>query len=130
MENAASRRSPIIAIGALVALDLLLLGMLFCRFDWKLALAETLVTSIAGLLVIGYYEWRWADVVVKSLESEPGVLDRLSLERILLLIAGIVLLIPGVLTDAAALILLVPWVRRLVARRYCLRCHDGISEPT
>jgi UPF0716 protein FxsA len=118
METTVLKRLPII-ICAVVTLDLLFLGVLSYRFDWRLPLAETVVITIVGLLVIGYYEWRWSDVVAKSLESEPGLLDSTSLEKILLLVAGIVLLIPGVLTDVLGLLLLTPWVRRFIVRN----CH-------
>ena len=120
-ESGVLKRLPII-ICVVVALDLLLLGVLSCQFDWKLPLAENIATTIIGLLVIVYYEWRWSEVVAKSLESEPGVIDRLSLERILILVAGVVLLIPGVLTDVLGMLLLVPRVRRLIARKCGLHC--------
>ena len=114
-EGIVLRLLPII-ICVLVALDLLLLGGIFYRFDWGLPLAWTVVTTVAGLAVIVYYEWRWSDVVAKTLELEPGILDCQSLERMLLLVAGVVLLIPGVLTDVLGLMLLAPQIRRLVAR--------------
>jgi UPF0716 protein FxsA len=112
------RRLPII-ICAVVALDFWLLGTLSYWFDWRLPLAETVTATVMGLLVIVYYEWRWSEEVAKRLESEPGLLDTASLEKILLLVAGIVLLIPGLLTDLLALILMVPQVRRYIARK----CH-------
>ena len=112
------RRLPII-ICALVAMDWLLLGGLFYWFDWKIPLIENIATTAVGLLVIVYYEWRWSEAVAKCLESEPRLLDSHSLEKILLLVAGIVLLIPGVLTDVLGLLLLAPWVRRFIARN----CH-------
>jgi UPF0716 family protein affecting phage T7 exclusion len=112
------RRLPII-ICAVVGLDLLLLGALSYCFDWRFALFESIATTVIGLAVIIYYEWRWSDVVAKRLESEPRLIDSPSLEKILLLVAGIVLLIPGVLTDVFGLVLLTPGVRRLIARN----CH-------
>jgi len=121
MESGVLKRLPII-ICAVVALDLLLLGAFSCWFDWRLPLAENIATTVVGLLVIAYYEWRWSEVVAKSLELEPGIIDSLSLERILILVAGVVLLIPGMLTDVLGLLLLVPWVRRLIARKCGLHC--------
>jgi UPF0716 protein FxsA len=110
------RRLPII-ICAVVALDFWLLGTLSYWCDWRLPLAATIATTVLGLLVIIYYEWRWSERVAKCLESEPGLLDSASLEKILLLVAGIVLLIPGVLTDVLALILMLPRVRRRIASK-------------
>jgi UPF0716 protein FxsA len=112
------RRLPLI-ICAVVVLDWLFLGALFYCFGWRLPLVENIIATVIGLLAIGYYEWRWSDVVAQYLQSEPGLLDRHSLEKILLLVAGIVLLIPGILTDALGLLLLTPGVRRLIARN----CH-------
>jgi UPF0716 protein FxsA len=112
------RRLPVILCAA-VAMDLMFFGLFSYYLDWKIALTELTITTVVGLAVIGYYEWRWSGVVAKHLESEPGLLDTSSLERLLLLIAGIVLLIPGVLTDVLGLLLLVPWVRRFIARQ----CH-------
>jgi len=106
-------RLPII-ICAVVVVDFLLWGMLSYWFGWKLALAETSLTTIAGLAVIIYYEWRWSEAVVKRLESEPGFLDSWAFERILLLVAGSVLLIPSVVTDLLGLLLLLPGIRRMI----------------
>ena len=107
------KRLPFIIFLA-VAIDFLLLVMLSCWFGWKPALAEIGLTTIVGLAVILYYEWRWSEAVAKRLELEPAALDSWSLEKILLLVAGIVLLIPGVLTDILGLIVLIPGVRRMI----------------
>jgi UPF0716 protein FxsA len=110
------RRIPFIVF-LFVAFDFLLLAALCYWFGWRPALAENGLTTVIGLVVILYYEWRWSEGVAKRLESEPAILDDWALERILLLVAGIVLLIPGVLTDVLGLILLMPRVRRLIAAR-------------
>jgi UPF0716 protein FxsA len=114
------RRLPLV-ICSVVVLDMLLLGTLWYAFHWSLPLASTVTTTIVGLIVIGYYELRWSESVARSLEQEPGLLDRLSLERILLLVAGVILLIPGVMTDVLGLLLILPPVRRFVAGHCPLR---------
>jgi UPF0716 protein FxsA len=108
------RRLPLI-LCLLLAIDFLLMILLWCRFGWKPALAEIGLTTVIGLVVIVYYEWRWSEGVGKRLESEPAILDGWAFEKILLLVAGVVLLIPGVLTDVFGLVLLLPPVRRLIA---------------
>jgi UPF0716 family protein affecting phage T7 exclusion len=113
------RRVPIV-IYAVVALDWLLLGSLFYWLDWRIPLIETILASIVGLSVIVYYEWRWSEVVAKRLESEPGLLDRWSFEKILLLIAGFVFLIPGVTADFIAALLLMPGIRRTIVNLFHL----------
>ena len=80
-------------------------------------MAENGLTTVLGLAVILYYEWRWSEAVAERLMSEPAVLDGWALEKILLLVAGIILVIPGFLTDIFGLVLLVPRVRRLIASR-------------
>jgi UPF0716 protein FxsA len=120
-EDDVLRRLPIIICGV-VALDLLLVVTFSCCFGWRLPLAEVVATSAFGLSVIVYYELRWSKAVMKCLASETGLLDRQSLERMLLLVAGVVLLIPGILTDTLALVLMVPWVRRQIAVR-CNLCR-------
>jgi UPF0716 protein FxsA len=115
------RQLPIV-ICVVVTLDLLLVVILSVIIGWRLPLAEVVVTTSFGVLVILYYRWRWADAVTKRLEAEPGLLDRQSLERMLLLVAGIVLLIPGILTDTLAIVLMVPGVRRQIASR-CNLCR-------
>jgi hypothetical protein len=66
------RRFPIV-ICAVVALDFWLLGTLSYLLGWRLPLASTVTTTLLGLFVIIYYEWRWSEVVAKCLEAEPGL---------------------------------------------------------
>jgi UPF0716 family protein affecting phage T7 exclusion len=120
-ENAMLRRLPVI-ICAVVTFDLLLVISLSYFVGWKIPLTEVVATTTLGVLVIVYYQWRWAEVVTKQLEVEPGLLDQQSMEKMLLLVAGIVLLIPGLLTDTLALMLMVPWVRRQIANK-CNLCR-------
>jgi UPF0716 protein FxsA len=115
------RRLPFI-IFLFVALDFLLLGALTYWLGWKPAAVENGLTTVIGLVVILYYEWRWSEAVAGRIESEPAALDSWCLEKILLLVAGIVLLIPGVMTDILGMLMLLPSVRRLiVAHSYGFR---------
>jgi UPF0716 family protein affecting phage T7 exclusion len=102
-------------ICAVVVLDSLLWGLLSYWFGWNLCLVEAGLTTIAGLMVIIYYEWRWSETVAEHLECEPVALDSWCLEKILLLICGFALLIPGLLTDLLGLLMLMPTVRRMIA---------------
>jgi UPF0716 protein FxsA len=113
-ETPVLRRLPLI-ICSVVVVDLLLLVTLSCQVGWRVPLFEFVATTGMGVFVIVYYEWRWSATVAKCLELEAGLLDAKSLERMLLLVAGIILLIPGLLTDLLGLVLLVPWVRRQIA---------------
>jgi UPF0716 family protein affecting phage T7 exclusion len=109
---------PAILVAAVLA-DLLLAVVLSFGLDWRPVLTETVTATAIGLAVIFYYVWRCSETVAERLETHPAGLDEGSLEKILLLVAGLMLLIPGVFSDVTGLVLLVPWVRRQLARR-CL----------
>jgi UPF0716 protein FxsA len=115
-EHPVLKRLPFILF-LLVAVDFLVMAGFWHWFGWKPTLAENGLMTIVGLIVIIYYEWRWSEAVAKRLEIEPVTLDRWSVEKILLLVAGVVLLIPGFLTDILGLVLLIPRVRRLIVTR-------------
>jgi UPF0716 protein FxsA len=112
-----ARRLPLIFC-VVLTLDVMLWGVLWYWFGWKVGLVETGGTALLGLSVIFYYEWRWSESVAKRLESEPASLDRWSLEKMLLLIAGLVFLIPGVVTDLLGVLLLMPGVRRAIVNLF------------
>jgi UPF0716 protein FxsA len=107
------RRLPLI-IAVVVALDFLLWGVLWYWLGWKPALLETAITAAVGVAIIVYYERRWSRVVETRIDDDPERLDANSLDKLLLLAAGVVFLIPGVVTDLLGLLLLMPGVRRSV----------------
>lgn len=55
----------------------------------------------------------------------PGLPD-----QALRVLAGLLLIIPGFVSDAAALVLLVPWFRNRLIRRFSARFGDGRDSPT
>jgi UPF0716 protein FxsA len=105
------RRLPFI-ICAAVALDFLLWATLWCWLDWELVLVQTGTTVVLGLVVIYYYHRRWSELVARNFDSRSATVSAWSFEKLLLLVAGITLLIPGIVTDFLGLLLLVPGVRR------------------
>ncbi len=112
-----SIRVLVIAVCLFVAADLLLLVPLSYFFGWVFPLEETVVSAALGLLVIGYYEWRWSSVIAERLRSEEsGPVGNYCLEKILLLLAGAFLILPGILSTAVGVVLLLPGVRRLVVQ--------------
>jgi UPF0716 family protein affecting phage T7 exclusion len=111
------RRLPLI-ICAVVVLDFVLWATLCYWCGWKPIIIQSVATTVIGLTVIVYYEWRWSEFVAKRLEAEPATLDVGSFEKILLLIAGIVFLIPGIVTDFLGLFLLMPKVRRGIVHMF------------
>jgi UPF0716 protein FxsA len=101
-----------------VTADLLLLAALSYFVGWRLPLGESIFMITIGLAVITGYQSRWSKAIAESLDADcfNAVSDRRCFEELLLLVAGILLVIPGIMTDAVALLLLVPWVRRRIAR--------------
>jgi len=102
--------------------DWLLLTTLVYFVNWRIPLAENIATTLIGFVVIAIYLWRWSDPFARSMDADhcAPLSDRHRLEGLLLLGAGILLLIPGVLTDVVGLVMLLPWVRRQIASRFLL----------
>ncbi len=116
-------RVLVVAACLLVVVDLLSFVMLSCFFGWWLPLTETLISAGIGLLVIGYYVCRWSRAVKERWTSEEWQpVGTFCLEKLLLVVAGVLLIFPGILGNALGLILLLPGVRRPVARlvRMCI----------
>lgn len=90
------RVGAIIGIGATIALTLV--G----------SCAGAVVIRLAGLAMLGRARAAIA-------QNEPPVDDLL--DGLCILFAGVLLLVPGFVTDALGLLLLAPWVRRRVRRR-------------
>ncbi|PTL77848.1 FxsA family protein [Vitiosangium sp. GDMCC 1.1324] len=66
---------------------------------------------------------RWQESVAQGLVPQEGLLS-----GVLVLAGGVLLVIPGVLTDVAGLVLLFPPTRRLVARMVRRRLERGMAE--
>ncbi|MEN6449942.1 MAG: FxsA family protein [Thermoguttaceae bacterium] len=111
-------RTLVAIVALLVAVDLFLLFPLCWWCGWGiLPLLETVITAGLGILVIGYYEWRWAGLVAERLGGEdPTPVGAYCLEKILLVVAGLFLIIPGVLSTVIGCALLLPPVRKLAIR--------------
>ena len=110
-------RVAVVAICLLLVADLLLFVPLCHFFGWELPVIEIAVSAVIGLLVIGWYEWRWSDTVANQVECamRGGARTTSScVEKMLLLLAGVFLILPGQLTDGIGFLLLVPGSRRLI----------------
>lgn len=66
---------------------------------------------------------RYQEAIAKGELPEEGIVSGL-----LILLGGVLLLVPGVLTDIVGLPLLIPPVRRAVAKRINARLQKGISQ--
>ena len=98
----------------LVELYLLTLIARATSFWWAVAL--TVVTGVAGGSLAkreGLRVWRrWQAALNQMRVPEEGVVDGL-----LILVGGVLLITPGVLTDITGFVLVLPQTRRLVAQR-------------
>jgi len=104
---------PLLTIVPLVELVLLL--VLSDYTSWQFTLGFIVLTGVLGALVLRYEGLRcWRrfrdQLAAGELPAEP------LLDGIMILAAGMLLVTPGVLTDLAGLLLLLPPVRRLLKR--------------
>lgn len=110
-------RSLLLLLFVVVPLvELYLLLMLGRTTGFAATLGMTLLSGIVGSLLarrqglLAYRAWK------RSLDSlsppEIGLV-----EGMLILVGAVLLLTPGLLTDVAGFVLLVPWTRRLVAKQ-------------
>ncbi len=116
-------RRIVLAVCLIVVLDSLFL-VLWTRYysGWPYVATENVVSALFGVAVILYYEWRWSALVAHSLDTPPpfpaptnGRFDRS--EKMLLVVAGVFLILPGLVTDLIGLLLLAPPIRRWAACR-------------
>lgn len=97
-------------------LELALLMILADYTDWKFALALVILTGVGGAWLVRHQGWRALRRIQAEVQAGhlPG--DAL-VDGLLILVAGILLLTPGVLTDLAAIGLLIPSTRAIAKRR-------------
>jgi UPF0716 protein FxsA len=90
-------------------------------------IALLLAAAVAGGLLLRWQGLSLAQRVRETLAR--GELPAVEmLEGTLVLIAGILLILPGFLSDIAAIALLLPWVRNTLLRRYAASRRPG-SPP-
>ncbi len=113
-----------LAVFGLVVLTLLLI--LANYTSWEVALGEVLASGLLGLVVIRYVTAQFGPRVLSRVAASESPGAALA-DGALLFVAGILLLLPGIISDIAGLLLLIPLVRRLTVawlRRRLLR-HAG-----
>jgi len=104
-----------------------LLAHIGAAIGWENTIVLVIVTGVLGgwlAKLEGARAWhRWQAALAAGTVPEEGVL-----EGLLLLIGGVLLITPGVLTDAAGLVLLIPMSRRLVAGFIRPRLEERLSQ--
>ncbi len=101
----------ILRLAVVSLLDLTLLLVLANYTSWEFALAEVLVSGLLGLAVIRYVTAHFGHKVLSRLAASESPGPVLA-DGAILLIAGILLILPGIASDVVGLLLLIPWVRR------------------
>jgi UPF0716 protein FxsA len=108
--------------------ELALLLWLAEKLSWVWVLAWVIGTGVAGLALIRRTGLRCYEDVQRQLQQGQWPGDRI-FDALLLLIAGALLFLPGVLTDLAGLFLCLPparrWIRRRAYRRLAARLRSG-----
>jgi UPF0716 protein FxsA len=107
--------------------ELALLLWLAQRTSWELVLAWVIGTALVGLGLIRHTGVRCAWEARRRLIQGESLGDHL-VNCLLLFIAGVLLVLPGVLTDLTGLILWLPPVRR-AARRWFYRSLQSRLFP-
>jgi len=112
------------------------LTILLWLADWTgmwLTLGLILVTGVVGAALARWQGWHTVWRIRSDLQEGRVPTDSL-LDGVMILIAGAVLITPGVLTDILGFLLLIPWFRRFakraLARRFRSRFHDQHFSST
>ncbi len=100
-------------VGALLVVKVAVLMLTVRYASWQVLLVESLGSGVLGLVVIGVAISRYASAIAATLEHEEYLDERLS-SGLLLLLAGVLLLVPGLLTELLGLALLPPRTRLAV----------------
>jgi UPF0716 protein FxsA len=93
--------------------ELTLLAWLSAHTDWRLAVLFVIGTGVLGAWLIRSQGWR-AWVRIRDELARGQVPAESIQDGLLILVAGLLLITPGVLTDIVGVLLLVPPVRRIV----------------
>ena len=96
--------------------ELALLLLLAQWIDWKLELLLIVITGVAGTLLARAQGWRTYREIECQLSQGKLPADSL-IDAVLILLAGALLVTPGILTDMFGLSLLIPPLRARYRRR-------------
>jgi UPF0716 family protein affecting phage T7 exclusion len=113
-------------IGGLLALDSTLSLLAAFYVGWCAVLVEVFAAGLLGFSVLGLASWRYGDAIAAKLDND-ACLDEQLLNGPAMMLAGLMLVCPGLITDLMALALFIPRVRRLalVAMREMAEVPSG-----
>ena len=101
----------IIILAALLVVDCSILVAFANLTNWLISLCLVAATALLGLGVICFVLVRYGPLIRKDLRDDT--LDDTLTDKLFIMVAGCLLILPGFGTDALGLILLLPFVRRL-----------------
>jgi len=105
--------------------ELVILLKLADRFSWQKTLALVILTGVVGAWLARREGLKALTRIQADLERGEMPTDSM-IDGVMILAAGLLLVTPGILTDACGFALLIPPVRRLVRRRLAESFHRRI----
>lgn len=90
---------------------------------------EVLASGVGGILLIRQQKRRVLGQVVRDLRTLGGPMTPAA-HSALIVLAGVLLILPGFLTDAVGLVLLIPQVRNLVIENLRLRVRQATTNAS
>lgn len=115
----------LLAFIALPLIEIALFILIGARIGVGPTLALIVVSAMAGVLILRGQQARLQGMMQAGLRVAPG---RILADGAFRLVAGLLLLLPGFLTDALGLVLLIPAVQRLILARVAARAR--VSSAT
>jgi UPF0716 protein FxsA len=95
--------------------ELVVLGWIGSKTSWPAVIGLVLGTGLVGAWIVRRHGWRTMQRIQADLNA--GRMPAGSMfDGLLVFVAGLLLIMPGVLSDVAAMLLLLPFTRNLVKR--------------
>jgi UPF0716 family protein affecting phage T7 exclusion len=108
----------VIILAAFLIVDCTTL-VIFANFtDWLISLSLAAATALFGLGVIYFVYVRYGALIRKDLND--NTIDYTFMDKLCIMMAGCLLILPGIGTDLLGLVLLLPFVRRSAVRMITL----------
>jgi len=101
-------------------LEVVLLIYIRDHTSWEFTLALIVLTGLIGATLARQQGWQTSQRIKKELSQGRMPGDSL-LDGLLILVAGVLLVTPGIMTDVVGFSLLVPGCRRIIKRRIVRR---------